>query len=226
MSGATRFPEAILLRDIKAPNIVKGLIKFFTLVGLPKSIQSDQGSNFLSGVFQQGMYELGIKQYTSSAYHPQSQEALERFHQTLKSMLCTYCFEQDKDWDEGIHLLLFAAREAVQESLGLSPFELLLGKEVQGPLKLLKESWLDEENLLEQVTKLLQRMMRAGEMARENLETAQTKMKAWYDRKARKRSFQIGDEVLILLPLHGHPLQASYSGPYTIDKKIMMLTIS
>ena len=157
------------------------------------------------------MYKLGIKQYTSSAYHPQSQGALERFHQTLKSMLHTYCFEQDKDWDEGVHLLLFAAREAVQESLGFSPFELLFGREVRGPLKLLKESWLDEENqvsLLEQVTKLRQRMMRAGEMARENLETAQMKMKAWYDRKARKRSFQIGDEVLILLPLHGHPLQA------------------
>ena len=223
MCTATRFPEAIPLRNIKAPNIVKGLIKFFTLVGLPKSIQSDQGSNFLSGVFQQVMYELGIKQYTSSAYHPQSQGALERFHQTLKSMLCTYCVEQDKDWDEGVHLLLFAAREAVQESLGFSPFELLFGREVRGPLKLLKESWLDEENqvsLLEQVAKLRQRMMRAGEMARENLENAQTKMKAWYDRKARRRSFQIGDEVLILLPLHGHPLQARYSGPYTIDKKI------
>ena len=125
MCMPTIFLEAIPLRNIKAPNIVKGLIKLFTLVGLPKSIQSDQESNFISGVFQQVMYELGVKQYTSSAYHPQSQGALERFHQTLKSMLHTYCFEQDKDWDEGVHLLLFAAHEAVQESLGFSPFELL-----------------------------------------------------------------------------------------------------
>ena len=90
-------------------------------------------------------------------------------------------------------------------------------------IKLLKESWLDEENqvsLLKQVTLLRQQMMRAGEMARDNLKTTQTKMKAWYDRKACKRSFQVGDEVLILLPLHGHPLQARYNGPYTIDKKI------
>ena len=76
------------------------------------------------------MYELGIQQYTSSVYHPQSQGALERFHQTLKSMLHTYCFEQDKDWEEGVRLLLFAACEAVQESLGFSPFELLFGREV------------------------------------------------------------------------------------------------
>ena len=64
--------------------IVRALIKFFTLVGLPKSIQSDQGSNFMSGLFQQVMSELNIEQYKSSAYHPESQGALERFHQTLK----------------------------------------------------------------------------------------------------------------------------------------------
>ena len=118
MCASTRFPEAIPLRNIKARTIVKALIKFFTLVGLPKSIQSDQGSNFMSGLFQQVMHELGILQYKSSAYHPQSQGALERFHQTLKNMMRTFCSEFPKDWDEGVHLLLFAAREAVQESLG------------------------------------------------------------------------------------------------------------
>ena len=51
--AATRFPETIALRNIKAATIVTALIKFFTLVGLPKSIQSDQGSNFTSGLFQQ-----------------------------------------------------------------------------------------------------------------------------------------------------------------------------
>ena len=123
MCASTRFPEAIPLRNIKAPTIVKALTKFFTLVGLPKSIQSDQGSNFMSGLFQEVMCELGIEQYASSAYHPESQGALERFHQTLKNMIRTYCLDFEKDWDEGVHLLLFAAREAVQETLGFSPFE-------------------------------------------------------------------------------------------------------
>ena len=84
MCASTRFPEAIPLRNIKTKNIVKALVKFFTFVGLPKSVQSDQGSNFMSGIFQQVMHELGITQYKSSPYHPESQGALERFHQTLK----------------------------------------------------------------------------------------------------------------------------------------------
>ena len=70
MCTSTRFPEAIPLRNIRTKSIVKVLIKF---VGLPKSFQFDQGSNFMSGIFQQVMHELGIKQYRSSAYHPESQ---------------------------------------------------------------------------------------------------------------------------------------------------------
>ena len=130
MCMATRFPEAIPLRNIKAQTIIKGLIKFFTLVGLPKHIQSDQGCNFMSSVFQQVLYQLKITQHRSSAYHPQSQGAIERFHQTLKTMMRSYCLENQKDWDEGIPLLMFAARESIQETLGFSPFELVFGHAV------------------------------------------------------------------------------------------------
>ena len=134
MCVSTRFTEAIPLRNIKTKAIVKALAKFFTFVGLPKSVQSDQGSNFMSGVFQQILHELGIKQYRSSAYHPESHSALERYHQTLKNMIRLYCFDSEKDWVEGIHLLLFAVRESVQESFGFSPFELVFGHTVNGSL--------------------------------------------------------------------------------------------
>ena len=69
----------------------------------------------MSGVFQQVMHR-------SSAYHPESQGALVRFHQTLKNMIRPYCFDTEKDWDEGIYLLLFAGRESVQKSLGFQHF--------------------------------------------------------------------------------------------------------
>ena len=211
MCTSTRFPEAIPLRNIKTKSIVKALIKFFTFVGLPKSIQSDQGSNFMSGIFQQVMHELGIKQYRSSAYHPESQGALERFHQTLKTMIGSYCFDTEKDWDEGIHLLLFAVRESVQESLGFSPFELVFGHSVCGPLKHLKEKFLSND---ETPLNLLQ-----CEVARSNLKTSRGKMKARYDNHVIDRKFKPGDKVLALLPIPGRPLQARYFGPYTIDKK-------
>ena len=91
MCASRRFPEAVPSRNITTKTVVKALTKFFTLVGLPKFIQSDQGLNFMSGIFQQVMHELQIKQYKSTAYHPESQGALERFHQTLKNVMQTYC---------------------------------------------------------------------------------------------------------------------------------------
>ena len=169
MCSSTRFPEAIPLRSIKTNTILRALIKFFTLFGLPKSIQSDQGTNFMAHAFQQVMNQLGIKQYKSSAYHPESQGALERFHQTLKTMIRMYCIENSRDWDKGVHLLLFAIRESVQESLGFSPSELVFGHEVRGPLLLFKEKWLDEDpekiSVLKHVATFKDRLFMAGQIS-------------------------------------------------------------
>ena len=60
MCASTRFPETIPLCNIKAPTIAKSLIKFFTLLGLPKVVQSEQGSNLMSELMQQVMFQLGI----------------------------------------------------------------------------------------------------------------------------------------------------------------------
>ena len=68
MCSTTRFPEAIPLSNIKARTLSKALVKLFTLFGLPEEVQSDQGSNFMSGIFQQVMHDLGVRQIKSSAY--------------------------------------------------------------------------------------------------------------------------------------------------------------
>ncbi|XP_069976068.1 uncharacterized protein [Penaeus vannamei] len=226
MCQTTRYPEAIPLRKISTSAIVKALTKFFTTYGLPQFVQTDQGSNFLSGVFQQTMKLLGIQHQISSAYHPESQGAVERFHQTLKNMIRTYCYDTEKEWDEGISVLLFAVRECVQESLGFSPFELVFGHEVRGPLRLLREKWLSSEgdsNILRYVMDFRRRLTKACELARANLSEAQRRMKSWYDKNTRPRSFSSGDKVLVFLPVPGPSLKARYFGPYVVERKISNL---
>ena len=61
-------------------------------------------------------------------------------------MMRAYIEQHEKDWDVGLPLLMFAARESVQESLGFSPFDLVFGHHVLGPLKLLKEQWLNDDD--------------------------------------------------------------------------------
>uniref|UniRef100_A0A3B3Q649 Gypsy retrotransposon integrase-like protein 1 n=1 Tax=Paramormyrops kingsleyae TaxID=1676925 RepID=A0A3B3Q649_9TELE len=227
MCASTRYPEAIPLRSLKAPAIVKALIKFCTTFGLPKYIQSDQGSNFMSRIFSKVIKQLSIQHQVSSAYHPESQGALERFHQTLKTMLRTYCSAQGKDWDEGIPLLLFAIRDTVQESLGFSPAELVFGHSVRGPLKVLQEQFLFSDhsqapstNILDYVSNFRARLHTVCELAKCSLASSQSRMKSRFDQKSVQRAFKPGDQVLVLLPLPGSALQAKFSGPYAIGSKL------
>ena len=92
------------------------------------------------------------------------------------------------------------------------------------PLLLLKEKWLDEDpekiSVLKYVATFKDRLFRAGQMAKRNIQESQSKMKVWYDRKAQSRYFEPGDRVLVLFPVIGYPLQAKYSGPYKVVKKI------
>ena len=139
-------------------------------------------------------------------------------------MIRSYCFDTKKDWDEGIHLLLPAVRESVQESLGFSPFELVFGHTVRGPLKLMKEKFLSSNNsplnLLKYVSDFKTRLTKAWEYARSNLKSAQSKMKLHFDENAQNRNFDPGDKVTALLPIPGRPLQARYYGPYNVEKKV------
>lgn len=204
--------------------MVKELIKFCSVFGLPKIIQTDQGTNFTSSLFSQVLKEFAVKHQLSSAYHPESQKALERFPQTLKTMLRAFCVETGRDWDEGLPMLMFAIRETIQDSLGFCPADLVFGHTVRGPLKLLKEKILEETSpsvsVLEYVSQVREQLHRLGEIAKKNLTVAQSKMKRIYDIQSEYRSFQPGDSVLVLLPIPGSSLQARFSGPYVVDAKL------
>ena len=228
MCSTTRYPEAIPLRNINTKTITKALLKYFTNFGIPKEIQSDRGSNFTSNLFQGILRELGIKQTLSSAYHPESQGALERWHQTFKTMLETFCAESTLDWDEGVNYLIFAIREAPQESLGFSPFEMLYGKQLRGPLSLLTDEWLKSPGVEQTLTvekymgKLKNILTKVREIARQNLANSQHLMKENFDikTKAKARKFEIGDLVLAYFPIVGSPLQAKFHGPYKVVRNL------
>ena len=100
----------------------------------------------------------------------------------------------------------------------------MFGHAVRGPLLLLKEKWLDEDpekiSVLKYVVTFKDRLFRAGQMAKRNLQESKSKMKVWYDRKIKSRCFEPGDRVLVLFAVVGNPLQAKYSGPCKVVKKI------
>ena len=138
---ATRYPEAIPLRTVEADRIAKEPVKVFARVGVPDEILTDQGTNFTSQLLQEVYRLLKVKPIRTTPYHPQTDGLVERFNNTLKSMLQKAASAEGKNWDDLLPYLLFAYREVPQASTGFSPFELLYGRQVRGPLDILKESW-------------------------------------------------------------------------------------
>ena len=219
---ATRYPEAAPLKNIEAVTIADTLVDIFSRIGVPQEILSDRGSQFTSGVFAEVTKLLSMRQLFTTPYHPAGNGLVERFNGTLKTMLRRMCAEKPTDWDRYLGALLFAYREAPQASLGFSPFELIYGRRVRGPLTLLKELWTGEtpheetRSTYEYVFDLQNRLQDTCKLAHEHLKKAKEVQRAYYNKKARNRSFNIGDQVLLLLPTNHNKLLLHWKGPFPV----------
>ncbi|KAI2646716.1 Transposon Ty3-I Gag-Pol polyprotein [Labeo rohita] len=228
---ATRYPETFPLRSITTPKIIHALVQLFSRVGIPEEILTDQGTNFTSRLMGQLNKQLGITAIRTTPYHPQTDCLVERFNQTLKNMLWKFVADTGRDWDKWLPFVFFAYREVPQASTGFSPFELLYGWQVQGPLDLLKRSWeekpaskMEEKGIVQYVLGMRDRLERYREQAKENLQEKQQARKRWYDQHARLRQFQPGQKVLLLLPTSTSKLLAKWQGPYTVVRKMGPVT--
>jgi hypothetical protein len=223
---ATHYPEAIPLPDHTAQRVATALAGVFSHFGFPEECLSDLGPELMSEVMQIFMQDFKITQIRCSAYHPETNGACERFHRTLKSMIRSLTTEFKDEWDECLPWILFAYREIPMETTGFSPFEMLFGRDVRGPLGRLKSSWKPttlhkaKPNVIQFILDLRNRLKTCHDIALKSAEQACAKSKIWYDKKARDRSYEPGQLVLVCLPVRGNPLQAKYCGPYKVVQRL------
>ena len=226
MDFASRYPEAIPLRRIDAETVADALCTTFTRFGIPQEILSDQGSQFMCTLTKRLMELLEVKQLRTSPYHPQTDGMLERFHSTLKRMLQKRG-EIGKDWDEFLPYACFAYRDAVHSATGYSPFQLLFGRDVRGPLSLLRSQLIGETTGSRLVVDFMERMKNrlhlAWKTAKENDEEAKRKSKNYQDKKACRRIFNCGDQVLVFEPGEDK-FSPLWHGPYTVEERVNDLT--
>ncbi len=219
---ATRYPEAVALKRITTEEVAEALVGVYSRVGFPTEVLSDMGTQFTSAVMQEVSRLLSIKRLTSTPYHPICNGLVEKLNGTLKSMLRKLTVEKPKDWDRYLTPLLFAYREVPQASTGFSPFELLYGRTVRGPMHILKQCWTNEsvddevKTSYEYVIDLKSRIEDTCELVRVELAKSQSRYKQIYDRKARHRKFKPGDKVLILLTTDHNKLLLQWKGPFNV----------
>ena len=234
---ATRYPDAVPLRHIDSRTVSQALLGMFSHVGFPTTLTSDNGTQFTSEMFEEFLKGLGTQHHLTPPYHAQSNGLVERFNGTLKQILKKLCFERPKDWNLHLPAVLFAYRDAPHAATGFSPFELVMGHRVRGPLTVVKEAMLaapetgeatpdaeTTQRLTQHVLGVKDRLQETCALARSRLYTAQTKQKVLFDRKARARTLQVGDQVLIFLPSEPSKLLMTWQGPGTVLERLGLNT--
>ena len=226
---ATRYPEAIPLPSTEAPRIVKELVLLFSRVGVPEEVLTDQGPNFMSALLSEVYRALQIRRIRTTPYHPQTDGLVECFNGTLKSMIKKFTSWNKQDWDEYMYLpyLLFAYREVLQESTGFSPFELLYGHGVRGPLDVILEGWTGERGgempVATHMVEMRDHLREMTDLVQVNVAKAQGRQRSHYDQGTTERAFSEGEQVLVLLPTKTNKLKLEWFGPYKVTQRVTLV---
>ena len=141
MDYATRYPEAVPLKNIDTETVAEALLDLYSRVGISEEVLSDLMTQFVSECMQEVSRLLSIRRLTTTPYHPICNGLAEKLNGTLKKMLRRSCIKQPRHWYRFINLFLFAYRKVSQTSTGFSPFEPLYGYTVRGPITILKKLW-------------------------------------------------------------------------------------
>ncbi|XP_067281116.1 hyaluronan mediated motility receptor-like [Pseudorasbora parva] len=222
----TRWVEIFPMRAATSQTIARILrAEIFTRWGVPTYILSDRGSQFISAVFQELCRQWAITQKLTTAYHPQT-NMTERVNRTLKCMMASYVEENHKKWDLYLPEFRFALNSAVQETIGLTPAELHIGRKLQSPMdKILQADITVHPDTVPYET--VHRLKRFQENAEICSKKARLRQLRNYNKNRREVSYKFQDRVWVRnfpqsSALHHFTakLAKKWKGPYRIVRKL------
>jgi transposase InsO family protein len=128
----TRWPVAIPTTNIQAETVAQALLSgWIQTFGIPSSLTTDRGRQFESALWECLTRWLGISHRTTTAWHPQANAQVERFHRTLKDALRAR--SADSGWLDHLPLVMLGIRNLPVAESGLSPAQLTFGAPVRLP---------------------------------------------------------------------------------------------
>lgn len=127
----TRWPEAIPMPDMTAEATAKALVAgWIARFGVPQKITTDQGRQFTSTLFTELVKSMGIEHLRTTAYHPQANGIIERWHRTLKAAIL--CLGTEK-WVQHLPSILLGLRTTYKPDIEATAAELVYGRDLKIP---------------------------------------------------------------------------------------------
>ena len=216
----SKFLVAIPIRKQDAETVAREFVTHIILkMGTPKTILTDQGSNFLSEIFKNVCKMLKIKKLQTTSFHPESNGSLERSHRVLKEYLRHYIREDQLNWDEWVPYAVYVYNTSIHVATGYTPFELIYGFKSAMPSNLMGDPN-PQYNYDDFLVELKNRLQTAHHTAREKLIQAKHKSKEYYDRHTEEPSIKVGDKVLLFDETvrrgRSRKLCSQWLGPYEV----------
>jgi transposase InsO family protein len=176
----TKSAHFILVQTIY-PTIQYAKIYFDRIVslhGIPKTIVSDRGTQFVNNFWRHLHESLGTKLLHSTAYHPQTDGQTERVNQILEDMLRSCVLNYSDSWDDCLPLVEFSYNNSYQESIKMAPFEALYGRRCRTPLNWSEsgERWFFGVDLVKETEEKVRRIQN-------NIKIAQSRQKSYADKR-------------------------------------------
>ena len=201
----------------------------FRLHGMPEVIISDRDPRFMSKFWEEMFSLLGTDLQFSTAFHPETDGQSEVTIHVLENFLRPYIEHRPSTWTAQLPLSKFAINNAVNVSIGFTPFHLNSGQHPIIPTMLLARGKPMGSN--EAVKEALERMKTALADAQTNLQRAQKRMKRAVDKRRRSEMHKVGDEVILTIAnLHSYcphlppKIKARWVGPFHITREISPVT--
>lgn len=223
----TKYAVTVPLRHAKAENITYAFFTYFIAIyGCPKAVLADRGSNISTGAHVRNFFKTyGVKQFRTSAYHPQTNGQTERFNRTLNTALTIYTDREKKNWSDYLAAFTFGYNISPHAVTHVCPFELIFGFRPRIPL----DNWLGRNEFVNPLGATVDvRTPAAIEMMKEAIRATQQRNKKRIDERRTPTTFKEGDLVLFERPFRVKEFPAKltfkYSGPYKITKKISDLS--
>jgi ribosomal protein L21E len=228
--SATRFPWAHPLRSLTAKSVCDALLELFSFTGVASQcvISSDQGSNFTAQLTREFMKRLGVSPRFNTPGHPQASGLFERLVQSTKNIVSKLARNSPRSWHKYVNCAMWALREVPNETTGVAPFMLVFGHLPKGPLAILKEHWSGETDLpldfgkstTKYLADLRDKLETAQSYATSHTQRAQSRYANHYNLRSKDKCFDVGDQVLILMPdTTASKTFSRWKGPATVVEK-------
>jgi transposase InsO family protein len=135
----SKYTLAIPIKQQDAQTIARVFVEVILKCGIPQMVLTVRGSNFMSEILTNICKLLKIKKIKCTAYHPQSNGALERTHRVLVEYLLCFILEDQSDWVKWLPYATFMFNMTPHTATGYHPHEILFGRKPNIPGMLQRE---------------------------------------------------------------------------------------